>query len=90
MVTVPPQVLDEVVEAVFFMLVEGYVSVKAAPVIAVVLGLASVMVMFVAPFIRIVPKLKALAAVGGFMAVNVAAAAIVIGPSADIVPVLLV
>lgn len=58
MVTVPPQVFDDGVSAVFCMLV-GYVSVKAAPLINVVLGLVSVMVMLVAPFTGIViaPKL---------------------------------
>jgi hypothetical protein len=53
MVTVPLQVLVDGVAAVFVM-PEGYVSVKAAPETNVVLGLVSVMVMFVAPFVGIV------------------------------------
>ena len=58
------------------MLVEGYVSERAAPVMAVELELVRVMVMFVAPPIRIVLELKVLAAVGGANAVRVAAAAV--------------
>jgi hypothetical protein len=89
MVTVPPQVFVEGEPAVFFILADGYVSVKAAPVIATALGLVSVMVMFEAPFIGIVSGVKPLVTVGGAIAVRVAeAAAMVIGPSAEIVPVL--
>jgi hypothetical protein len=88
-VTVPPQLFVVGFPAAFFILVEGYVSVKAAPVIAVVLELVSVIVIVEAPFIPIKAGLKALVTVGGFITVNVAEeAAIVIGPSADIVPVL--
>jgi hypothetical protein len=63
MVTVPPQVLDEGVAAVLI-IPGGYVSVKAAPLTNVVLGLVSVMVMLVAPLIGMVLTLKLLAAVG--------------------------
>jgi hypothetical protein len=76
MLTVPPQVFDVGDAAVFFMLVEGYVSVKAVPAMAVVLGLVSVMVMVAAPLISIVPGLKSLTAVGGASAVSEAEAAL--------------
>lgn len=75
MLTVPPQVLVVGVAEVFLRLVEGYVSLKAAPVIATALGLVSVMVRTEAPFISIVLGLKSLAAVGGASAVRVAVAA---------------
>ena len=71
-VTVPPQELDEGVPAVFCMLVEGYVSVKAAPVIDVALGFVSVMVMFVVPETGNTAGLKLLAVVGGSITVSVA------------------
>jgi hypothetical protein len=70
MVTVPPQVFDAGDAAVFFILVEGYVSVKAAPVMDVVLGLMRVIVMIEAPLIRIVPGLMSLTAVGGAKTVS--------------------
>ena len=75
MVTVPPQVLDEGVAAVLI-IPGGYVSVKAVPAMAVVLGLVSVMVMVAAPLISIVPGLKSLTAVGGASAVSEAEAAL--------------
>jgi hypothetical protein len=68
MVTVPPQVFVVGAAAVFCIFV-GYVSVNAAPLIFVVLGLISVMVMFVATFIGMVPALKLLAAEGAGSAV---------------------
>jgi hypothetical protein len=75
-VTVPPHVFDEKVAAVFFILVEGYVSVKAAPVTAVVFGLVRVMVKLEAPLISIVAGRKSLTAVGGANTVRVAVAAV--------------
>jgi hypothetical protein len=75
-VTVPPQVFDEKVAAVFFILVEGYVSVKAAPVTAVVFGLVRVMVKLEAPLISIVAGMKPLTAVGGANTVSVVVAAV--------------
>jgi hypothetical protein len=67
MATVPPQVFVEGVPAVLIM-PDGYVSVKAAPLINVVLGLISVMVMFVAPLMGMVLTLKLLATVGAVSA----------------------
>ena len=67
MVTVPLQVLVKGVAAVFIM-PEGYVSLKAAPVTNVVLGLVNVTVRFVAPFVGMVLALKLLAAVGAVSA----------------------
>lgn len=88
-VTVAPQVLVEGAAEVFFMLVEGYVSVNAAPVMAVVLGLVSVMVIVEAPFIRIEPGLKTFVTVGCNMAISVAEAAARVPASVvDICPVL--
>jgi hypothetical protein len=75
MVTAPPQELVTGAAAVFFMLAEGYVSVKAAPVMAVVFGLVSVMLIFETPFIRIELGLKLLADVGGAITISVAEAA---------------
>ena len=91
MVTVPPHV-SVVGEAVmFFILVEGYVSVKAAPVMAVAFGLVSVMVISVLLFIGMELGLKDLATVGGAIAVKVAEAA-TMGPAlvVDISPVLFI
>jgi hypothetical protein len=73
------------------MLVEGYVSVKAVPVMTVVFEFVSVMLMFDAPFVRIEPGMKLLAAVGGAITVSVAeAAARIPALAVDITPVLLV
>jgi alcohol dehydrogenase class IV len=64
MATVPPQVFVVGATEVFFMLTEGYVSMKAAPVTAAAFGFVSVIVIVAAPFIVIEPGLKLLAAVG--------------------------
>jgi hypothetical protein len=83
-------VLDEGVADVFVM-PDGYVSVKAAPVIAAVLGLVSVMVMFVALLGSIVPGLKLFTAVGDAIAVSVSVAAVPVPALVvDIFPVLFV
>lgn len=63
-VTVPPQVLEVGAAAVFCMLVDGYVSVKAAPVIGMALELISLMVMFEAPDTGMAAGLKLFVAVG--------------------------
>lgn len=57
-------------------MVEGYVSVKATPVIAVVLGLVSVTVMSESLLIRMVLGAKSLTTVGGAKTVSVAVAAV--------------
>jgi hypothetical protein len=88
MVNVPPQVFDVGVPAVFCILADGYVSVKAAPAIATALGLVSVIVMLEAPFTGIVPGLKPFVAVGGANAVSVAEAAARSPASVVIIPVL--
>ena len=69
---------------------EGYASVKATPVMVVALELVNVMVRFVAPFIGIVLELKLLAAMGGFITVSAADAAVMVPASVAIVPVLFV
>jgi hypothetical protein len=68
MVTVPPQVFVVGVAALFLMLTEGYVSIKATPVTAAALEFVSVIVMVELPFIGTDPGLKLLATVGGVMA----------------------
>ena len=67
-VTVPPQVVAGEALGVFTRFA-GYVSVKAAPVMAVSLVLVSVMVIAEEPFTSIVFGLKPLTAVGGAMPV---------------------
>jgi hypothetical protein len=64
--------------------VEGYVSVKATPVIAVVLGLVSVTVMSESLLISIVLGRKSLTTVGGANTVSVAEAAV---PGNEFAPV---
>ena len=76
MVTVPPQELDEGVAEVFFRLLEGYVSVKAVPVIAAVLEFIRVMVMFEAPDTGMVLGLKTFVAVGEVTAVSISETAV--------------
>ena len=90
-VTAPPQVFDVGDAAVFFMLVEGYVSVKVTPVIAAVLEFISVMVMFEAPDTAMATGLKLFVAVGEVTATSVSEAAVPVPALVvDIVPVLLV
>lgn len=90
-VTVPPQVFDVGAAAVFCMLVEGYVSVKATPMIAAELLFIKVMVIVEAPDTGMTAGLKPLVAVGAVTTVSIADAA---GPVpalvVDIVPVLFV
>ena len=91
MVTVPPQLFDVGEAAVFFMLVEGYVSVKDAPVIEAVLEFISLMVMVEAPDIAMTPGLKLFVAVGEVTATSVSEDAVPVPALVvDIVPVLLV
>jgi hypothetical protein len=69
---------------VFFTLVEGYVSVKATPVIAVALGLVNVTVMSESLLISIVLGVKSLVTAGDAKTVSVAVAAV---PGNEFAPV---
>ena len=90
-VTVPPQLFEDGVAAVFFILVEGYVSVKATPLIAVVLVFRMVMVIFEAPFIGMTLGLKPFVAMGDVTTVSVSEAAEPVPALVvDIAPVLFV
>ena len=75
-VTAPPQVVVAGDVLVSFTRPDGYVSVKATPVIAVALEFVSVTVMVELLLIRIVSGLKFLVAAGGASAVSVAVAAV--------------
>jgi hypothetical protein len=67
-VTVPPVQFVEGEALAVFTMPDGYISVKAAPVIAVVLPLFREMVMIEAPFINMEAGLKFLPTVGAFSA----------------------
>jgi hypothetical protein len=86
-VTVPPQVVDGEALAVFT-IPAGYVSVKAAPVIAIVFELVRVMVIVAVLFTGMEAGLNPLVVVGGVIAVSVAEAAAMEPMSVDTVPVL--
>ena len=78
-VTVPPQVLTIPGVAVLNSCT-GYVSVNAAPLIAMAFGLFNVIVSTEMPLIAIAPGEKAFTAVGGESTVNVAVAATAFEP----------
>ena len=87
MATVPPQVFVAGAAAAFFMLADGYVSVKATPVTALVSGLLIVIVIVAVPDTAIMFGLNVFVARGAFTtesvadaAVEVPALAVAIGP----------
>ena len=65
MATVPPQVFVAGAAAAFFMLADGYVSVKATPVTASTFGLSMVIVIDEEPLIMIMSGANCLVTVGG-------------------------